>query len=101
MKDHSITVYQARYATSIIAKYLDTATVKASTKFYRTTLPYYMIFIKAYAYNSDEKVENLYREFNTHYRSCIDSLIYLLSIILYLRFTVHKLAKFSPKPGKV
>ena len=33
MKDHSISVDQARYDTSIIAKYLDTATVKASTKF--------------------------------------------------------------------
>ena len=37
MKDHSISVYQARYATSIVAKYLDTATFKASTKFYNTT----------------------------------------------------------------
>ena len=27
MKDHSISVDQARYATSIVAKYLDTATV--------------------------------------------------------------------------
>ena len=30
MKDNSISVDQARYATSIIAKYLDTATFKAS-----------------------------------------------------------------------
>ena len=29
MKDHSIYVNQARYATSIVAKYLDTSTVKA------------------------------------------------------------------------
>ena len=28
LKDHSISVNQARYATSIVAKYLDTATVK-------------------------------------------------------------------------
>ena len=28
MKDHSISVDQARYATSIVAKYLDTTTVK-------------------------------------------------------------------------
>ena len=28
MKDHSISVDQARYATSIVADYLDTATVK-------------------------------------------------------------------------
>ena len=32
MKDHSISVDQARYATYIVTKYLDTATVKASTK---------------------------------------------------------------------
>ena len=43
-KDHSISVYQARYATSIVAKYLDTATVKISNKFYKTTLPDDMIF---------------------------------------------------------
>ena len=30
-------VDQARYATSIVAKYLYTATVKVSTKFYKTT----------------------------------------------------------------
>ena len=33
MKDYSISVDQARFDTSIVAKYLDTATVKASTKF--------------------------------------------------------------------
>ena len=32
MKDNSISVDQARYATSIVAKYLNNATVKASTK---------------------------------------------------------------------
>ena len=32
LKDHSISVDQARYATSIVAKYLDTATVKVSKK---------------------------------------------------------------------
>ena len=46
MKDHSISVDQAIYATSIVAKYLDTSTVKASTNFYRTTLPSDMIFAK-------------------------------------------------------
>ena len=35
MKDHFISVDQARYATSIVAKYFGTATVKASTKFIR------------------------------------------------------------------
>ena len=46
LKDHSIYVYQARYATSIFAKYLDAATVKVSTKFYKITLPAGMIFTK-------------------------------------------------------
>ena len=55
MKDHSISVYQARYATSIVVKYLDTATVKASANFYKTTLPSGMIFIKADSYTSDEQ----------------------------------------------
>ena len=43
LKDHSISVDQARYATSIVAKYLDTATVKVSNKFYKTKLPSDMI----------------------------------------------------------
>ena len=71
MKDHSISVDQARYYTSIVAKYLDTDTVKASAKFYKTTSPYDMIFTKAYASTSDEKVEKLTRELNIHYRACI------------------------------
>ena len=35
MKDHSISIDQARYATSIVAKYLGTVTVKVSTRFTR------------------------------------------------------------------
>ena len=46
MKDHSISVDQARYDTSIVEKYLDTATVKAITKFYKTILPSDIIFTK-------------------------------------------------------
>ena len=46
LKDHSIYVDQARYATSIVAKYLNTATVKVSTKFYKKSLPADMIFTK-------------------------------------------------------
>ena len=57
MKDHSISVDQARYATSIVATYLDTATVKASTQFYMTTLPSGMIFNKADTSTSDEQVD--------------------------------------------
>ena len=101
MKDHSIYVDQARYATFIVAKYLDTATVKASTKFYKTTFPYDMIFTKYYTSTSDEQVEKLIREFNIHYRACIGSFVYLLSTIVDLSFSVHKLTKFSANPGKV
>ena len=46
MNYHSISVNQARYTTSIVAKYLDTATVKVSTKFYNTTLPADILFHK-------------------------------------------------------
>ena len=46
MKDHSISMDQAIYSTSIAAKYLDTATVKVSTKFYKTTFPDDTIFTK-------------------------------------------------------
>ena len=61
LKDHSISVDQARYATSIVAKYLDTATVKVSKKFYKTTLPFDMIFTKEDVSTSDEQVESLTR----------------------------------------
>ena len=71
IKDNSISVDQARYDTSIVAKYLDTATFKASKKFYKITLPYDMIFTKADTSTSDEHVAKLTREFNVHYRSCI------------------------------
>ena len=48
LKDHSISVDQARYATSIVANYLDTATVKVSKKFYKSTWPADMTFTKEY-----------------------------------------------------
>ena len=37
MKDYSTSVEHARYATPVVEKYLDTATVKASKQFYKTT----------------------------------------------------------------
>ena len=77
LKDHSISLDQAIYATSIVAKYLDTATVKVSNKFYKTTLTADMIFTKEDVSTSDEQVEKLTREYNIHYRACIGSLIYL------------------------
>ena len=101
MKDHSISVDQARYATSIVAKYLDTATIKASTKFYKTTFPSDMIFKKDDTSTSDEQVEKLTREFNIHYRAFIGSLIYLFYTRVYMSFAVHKLEKFSANPEKV
>ena len=56
MRDHYISVDKAIYATSVVVKYLYTATVKASTKFYKTTLPSDIIFTKADASPSDEQV---------------------------------------------
>ena len=85
---------QARYATSIVAKYLDTATVKVRTNFYKTTLPADTIFTKEDISTSDEQVEKLTRGYNIHYRACIVSLIYLFSTRVDLSFEVNKLAKF-------
>ena len=99
--DHSIYVYQARYATSIVSKYLDNATAKVRNKFYNATLPADMIFTKEDVSTSDEKIERLTREYNIHYRACIGSFIYLLSTRVDLSFSVHKLAKFSVNTGKV
>ena len=56
LKDHSISVDQARDATYIVAKYLDTATVKASLNFYKTTFTSDIIFIKYDTSTSDEQV---------------------------------------------
>ena len=101
LKDHSISVDQARYSTSIVERYLDTATVQVSTKFYITTLPADTIFTKEDVSTSDEQVDNLTTEFNIHFRSCIGSLIYLFSTRVDLSFAVQKLAKFSANPGKL
>ena len=101
MKYHSISVDQARCATSIVSKYLDTATVKVITKFYKTIFPDDMIFTKEDVYTSDEQVEKLNGEFNIHYRACMVSLICLLSTRVELSFSVHKLEMFSANPGKV
>ena len=46
LKDHYISVDQARYDTSVIEKYLDTFTIKENYKFHKTTLPHNMIFTK-------------------------------------------------------
>ena len=71
LKDRSISVDQARYATSIVAKYLDNATVKVSNKFYKTTLSADMIFNREDVSTIDDQIEKLTREYNIHYRACI------------------------------
>ena len=45
----------------MVEKYLDTATVKASKKFYKTIFPSDMIFTKDDTSTSDEEVDNLNR----------------------------------------
>ena len=64
MRDHYISVYQDRYNTSIVTKYLDTAIVQTRTKFYKTNFRADMIFTKSDASTCDEKIEKLTREFN-------------------------------------
>ena len=71
MKGHSISVDQARYDTSTLAKYLDTDTVNTSTKFYKTIFPSDTIITNADESSSDEQVEKFSREFNIHYKACI------------------------------
>ena len=92
---------QARYATSVLAKYLDTVTVKVSKIFYKTTVQAEILFTKEYVSTSNEQVEKLTREYIIHYRACRGSLIYLFSTRVDLSFAVHKLAKFSENPVEV
>ena len=56
MKDYYNSVDQDIYATSIVTKYMHTATVNKSTNFYQTTLPSDMIFAKDDASTSDDQV---------------------------------------------
>ena len=56
LNDNSISVDHARYITSIVTKYLDTATVKVIRKFYKTTFPDDMISTKEDVSTSDEHV---------------------------------------------
>ena len=39
LKGYSVSMNQARYDTSVVAKYLDTDTVNTITTFYKTTFP--------------------------------------------------------------
>ena len=83
MKDHSISLDQARYSTSIVAEYLDTATVKASNCFHKTSLPYDMIFTKTDASTSDEQVEKLSSLVNFSTCSSLVDASVLVNIISY------------------
>ena len=44
LKDHYISVYQARYATLIFEKYIDIVAIKENSNLHKTTLPHDMIF---------------------------------------------------------
>ena len=59
MNYHSVSVDQDICATSTVDKYLDTVTVNTSTKIYKTTFPYDMIFTKDDVSTSDEKFEKV------------------------------------------
>ena len=61
MKENSISLYQAIYATSVLAKYFYNVTVKTSKKVYEITLLSDMIYTKYDAYTSDEQVDKLTR----------------------------------------
>ena len=61
LRYHSISVDQARYSTLVVAKYIDTSTVKTIKRFYNTTFPSDMIFTKYGVSTSDDKVEKLSR----------------------------------------
>ena len=92
LKEHYISVDQARYSKYVVSKYLDTVTI--ISKFYILTLPHDMIFTKEDASTRDEQVKFLSREFKIHYRACVVSLMYIFYTILYLSFAVHKLVIF-------
>ena len=61
LKDYSISVDQARYATYVVTNYLYNSTIKNNSKFCNTTLPCDMIFTTEDASVSDEQVELISR----------------------------------------
>ena len=61
IKEHLISLDQARYANSIMDKYMDTATFMTSKKFYNTTFPSDMILTKNDVYASYEQVKLKFR----------------------------------------
>ena len=101
LKDHSISVDQYIYATSILAKYLYTTTIKDNTNLHKTTLPHDMIFNQYDASTNEEQVEVLSIEYNIKYKDCVRSLIYLFSTRLDLFFAVHNIEEFSSNPCRI
>ena len=91
LKDHYISVDQARYATPVVVNCLDTDTIKWNTKFHKTTLPHDIIFTKEDASTSDEHMEVLSTEYTIQCRACVGPLLYLLYTIVDLCFVVHNL----------
>ena len=61
LKEHSISVDQAIYATSVVSKYLDTVTIKDERKFHKNALPHDMVFTKEDYSTIYEQVETLSR----------------------------------------
>ena len=53
LRDHYISFDQDRYATSVVEKYIYTATIKENSRFHNTALTRDMIFTKAFASTSD------------------------------------------------
>ena len=45
-KDHYISMDQDRCGTSVVSKYIETATIKENSKFCKTSLPHDMVFTK-------------------------------------------------------
>ena len=53
LMDHYISMYQAKYDTSVVAKYLDNSKIKENSKFHNTTLHHDIIFTKEDASTSN------------------------------------------------
>ena len=51
--EHSISVDQARYYSSVVEKYIVTDTIKENSNYHKTTLTHDMIFTKEDASTSD------------------------------------------------
>ena len=91
---------QARYAKSIVTRYLDGAGVKRINSAHNTILPAdFMPTIEDKAKTMEES-KKLQEAYNIDYASCIGSLIYLSYTRPDISFAVNKLAKFNAQPGE-